>query len=462
MSGSEINSKAFQHAQLRSEFVRVQALLAVFGFLLALVVVRGIASLSEGHRGETWPFAVLLALMTANEVGWLRFLKRALATGREILAATWTAGIFIESLLPTIGIFLLLYTTFPGPQRALSSPAVAVYFLFILLSTLHLNIELSRWAGVFAALGYVCVSVYAFLKFPDATAGSQVLAYGTSFAYAVLLLLAGFAAGEVARQLRMHVLAALDEAENRARIAAFEHDLGIARSIQQGLLPKKPPQIEGFDIAGWNRPADETGGDYFDWQQLPDGNLAVTVADVTGHGIGPALGMSACRAYARAGLVIEPDPQAFLGRLNRLLYQDLPAEKFVTLAAGLLNPVSASLQLISAGHGPLLFYSAADDRFECRDAQGPPLGLLPHFGYGRPHVLQFNPGDILVLVTDGFIEWSNPDDEDFGQKRVTDVVRANRDKPCETIIAELYQSILKFTGSARQPDDLTAVVVKRL
>src|SRR5690242_9829212 len=153
MTDSEIHSPAFQRAQLRSECVRVQALLAVFGFLLALVVLRGIASLSQGHRGEAWPFAVLLALMTANEVGWLRFVKKAIATGREILTATWTAGVFIESLLPTIVIFLLLHSTFIGPSRALTSPAVLVYLLFILLSTLHLNPGLSRWAGVFSAAG---------------------------------------------------------------------------------------------------------------------------------------------------------------------------------------------------------------------------------------------------------------------------------------------------------------------
>src|SRR5262249_45791339 len=160
----------------------------------------------------------------------------------------------------------------------------------------------------------------AFLLFPDAAAGQKVLVYSTSFAYTAFLLIGGFAGGAVANQIRLHVLAALHEAESRARI---ERDLDLARSIQQGLLPKAPPRIDGFGIGGGNQPADETGGDYFDWQQLTDGRIAVTVADVTGHGIGPALGMTGCRAYARAAFVTEPDLRSFLARLNQHLYEDL-------------------------------------------------------------------------------------------------------------------------------------------
>jgi serine phosphatase RsbU (regulator of sigma subunit) len=257
-------------------------------------------------------------------------------------------------------------------------------------------------------------------------------------------------------------VAALDEADNRARLAQFEHDLGIARSIQQGLLPGTAPQVDGFDIAGWNRPADQTGGDYFDWQQVADGRVAVTVADVTGHGIGPALCMAGCRAYARAGFATETDLGNFLTRLNHLLYEDLPAEKFVTLAAGLLNPREATLHLISAGHGPLLFFSSAEDRFHRYDAQGVPLGLLPHANYCCAKVLTFAPGDILVLLTDGFTEWANTEDEDFGENRLQDVIRACRNKPSAAIIADLYSAVRSFAGPTQQLDDLTAVVVKRI
>ena len=85
----------------------------------------------------------------------------------------------------------------------------------------------------------------------------------------------------------------------------MNHDLDIARSIQQDLLPAQSPSLENFDVAGWNEPANQTGGDYFDWQTLPDGRLAISLGDATGHGIGPALVSALCRAYARASLVVD-------------------------------------------------------------------------------------------------------------------------------------------------------------
>jgi serine phosphatase RsbU (regulator of sigma subunit) len=461
MIDSDIKSQSFHRAELRSECVRVKALLGVFAGLLALVLIRGITSLAEGRGGVAWPFVLLLAGVTGYEMAWLRFVKRAIATSRDVSRASWTANIFVESLLPTAALLLEIHTAVIGPHRALSSPVGLAFFLLIILSTLHLDPQLSQLTGGLTAAGYAAVSIYTFLLFPEVAAGEKVWVYGTSFAFAGLLLLAGFAAGAVALQIREHVVAALHELESRAKIAALEHDLNIARSIQQGLLPKTPPQIDGFDIAGWNQPADETGGDYYDWQQLPDGRLAVTVADVTGHGIGPALGMAACRAYARAGLTTDTDLEIFLGHLNQLLYQDLPPEKFVTLAAGVLNPSDATLHLISAGHGPLLFYSSQEDRFCIQDAQGPPLGLLPCCNYGHPEVLKFTRGDILVLVTDGFIEWANANDEDFGQNRLEEVIRTNSDMPAAKIISEMYSAVIKFAGSMPQLDDLTALVVKR-
>jgi len=188
----------------------------------------------------------------------------------------------------------------------------------------------------------------------------------------------------------------------------------------------------------------------------------VTVADVTGHGIGSALMMSACRAYARAGLATEPDVQKLLHHLNPLLHHDLPEEKFVTLVAALLDPQYAAGQLISAGHGPLLFYSAAQDSFRSYEAQGPPLGLLPRMPYGGPEGLKFERGDILVLVTDGFIEFADPADEQFGADRVQEVIRANRDKSPQEMISELHSAVVRFAAGAPQLDDLTALVVKKV
>jgi serine phosphatase RsbU (regulator of sigma subunit) len=303
--------------------------------------------------------------------------------------------------------------------------------------------------------------VYVFVSFPEVAAGQAVRLYSTCFSTAAVLLLGGIAAASVADQIQQYVLTTIRDAEVRAKIDQLEHDLSIARSIQQGLLPKSQPEIEGFDIAGWNQPADETGGDYFDWQEVPDG-LVVSIADVTGHGIGPALCMASCRSYARAIFAAQPDLRSALIDLNGLLYEDLPAERFVTFAAGLLDPKSATLDLISAGHGPLLFYLSREKRFRSYDAQGLPLGLLPEPPYGAPQTLKFSPGDILALFTDGFIEWANSQGEEFGQNHLKEVIRNHADQPTASIIAALYSALVAFAGPTPQHDDLTVLLVKRL
>ncbi len=251
----------------------------------------------------------------------------------------------------------------------------------------------------------------------------------------------------------------LEEYATKQRI---ERDLNIARTIQQGLLPKEQPRVPGFDVAGWNRPADLTGGDYYDFMSLDDGGLAITIADVTGHGIGPALVVSETRALYRAVVRQAHDLAAAADQVQALLAQDLPEGRFVTAFFGVLDPARSAVRYVSAGQGPILAYSAATGEFVDLPTQGLPLGIVPELPY-EPTVEQpLAPGDMLVLLTDGFFEWSNPAGEQFGTRRVHDVVHAHRAAPAEQLIALLYDAVVEFAAGSPQADDLTAVIVKRL
>jgi serine phosphatase RsbU (regulator of sigma subunit) len=247
------------------------------------------------------------------------------------------------------------------------------------------------------------------------------------------------------------------ETANRARM---EHDLEIARSIQQGLLPRQLLDIEGFDIAGWNQPADQTGGDYFDWQETHDGRVAISLADVTGHGIGPALVTAVCRAYSRANISTETDLGTVIDRINNMLVEDLPTERFVTFVVALFDPANSKVQLLSAGHGPILLYTASDDSIQDFDADDIPLGLAPNIGYGPAQEIILNSGDMLVLITDGFFEWTNDEREMFGLTRLQETIRKYKDLPAKEIISKLYKEVIKFVDGAKQQDDLTAVILK--
>ena len=199
--------------------------------------------------------------------------------------------------------------------------------------------------------------------------------------------------------LRSHVDRLAVEKAERQRI---EHDLDIARRIQQGLLPTAKPELPDYDIAGWSRAADKTGGDYYDWQQMPDGRILISLADVSGHGIGPALVAAVCRAYARASVSANnQDLAPMVDRLNGLLVDDMPEGRFVTFVGVLLDPQSHRAQMISAGHGPLFRCVAVGGRLIESDADGLPLGLFSGNEYGPANDFALEPGDSIVLVTDG-------------------------------------------------------------
>jgi phosphoserine phosphatase len=268
--------------------------------------------------------------------------------------------------------------------------------------------------------------------------------------------LAGFLGGQAGVAVQRQLL--LGHYAEKQRI---ERDLSIARDIQQRLLPEGPPTVPGFDIAGWNRPADQTGGDYFDFIPLPGGGLAFTIADATGHGIGPALVVSETRALFRALLTPDAALVPLVMRLNDLLSADLPEGRFVTAFFGIVAPHGDDVRFVSAGQGPILALRAATGAVEEFESHGLPLGLMPEMGYEAETTVPLAPGDMLVLLTDGFYEWQRADGDQLGMERVCDLLRRHRDLPACELIQTIRAAVEEFAAGTPQADDLTAVIVKR-
>jgi len=242
----------------------------------------------------------------------------------------------------------------------------------------------------------------------------------------------------------------------------MRRDLEVAREIQQALLPRTPPEMPGWDVAGWTRPADETGGDCYDWLRLADGALALLIGDATGHGIGPALISSEARALVRGTVTQTTDLARLVPHVNDLLGEDLREGTFVTAFIGLLDPRDGRIDYTSAGHGPILEFDAATGAITEHPTHGTPLGLFPGMEYDPPSRIELEPGDMLLLFTDGFLEWSRADGEQFGPERLAEVVRRLRDRPAAEIIAAVYEAVVAFAAGTPQADDCTAVIVKRL
>ena len=458
MSFKDIESKTFHHATLNSEWYRIVCLLAVLGALMAYTIARGITV--DGF-GLLWVQTLVIALVVGHELVVLSAVRRALRDGRDVPSATWVINVIVESQLPTLALFLLLTSHWMTPYQALVAPAVLVYLLFIILSTLRLSPSLSLLTGTMSALGYLFVVFYVEATFQSSRAELGGFPLKLYVVYAGVILAGGIVAAIVAGQIRGYVTAALKEAELQRQLGEVKHDLDIARSIQQGLLPAQPPRLEDFEIAGWNQPADQTGGDYFDWQVLPDGRIAISLGDATGHGIGPALVSASCRAYARASLLASNGKDGLLNRLNTLLTDDLPANRFVTFAVVFLDAPASRVKILSAGHGPILWYKRESDRIENLEAQGIPLGMIAEVEYSQANERILAPGDLLMLVTDGFYEWEDTRGEQFGVGRLETVIRQSHDCNAETMIERLRQAVEAFCGGTKQQDDLTAIVIKR-
>ena len=459
MSKDAIQSEAFHRATLKSESYRVTGFLVLLAAIAVFVVARAIAT---GQHLLLVFQGLFLLLVIAHEVLMLRAVRRELNEEKDVRPEAWVFNVCLESQIPTVALLILLLSGsgFAGVQ-VLVAPAILVYFLLIILSTLRLRPMLTLLTGILSAGGYLLVTFYILLRFQSSGIQTGPFSLNIFLIYAASIVIAGILAAIVSSQIRSYVKAALREAKLQSELQQINHDLDIARSIQQGLLPSRSPELEDFEIAGWNQPADQTGGDYFDWQKLPDGRLAISLADATGHGIGPALVSSLCRAYARASFLANDAQNHFLERLNSLLADDLSSNRFVTFAVMFLDPKTSEVKVLSAGHGPILWYQRASNELKKLDAQGIPLGMIAGVKYEDSGVQCLDQGDMIVVVTDGFYEWENPQGEEFGISRLEETIQDARNCSADEVIERLRTAVKEFTKGTRQNDDLTAVVLKR-
>lgn len=238
-----------------------------------------------------------------------------------------------------------------------------------------------------------------------------------------------------------------------------ETELRIARKIQQGLVSKAPPALAGFDIAGASYSAVETGGDYFDFFPLLDSCQGIVVADASGHGLGPALLITETRAYVRAFALTSEDIGRIVALVNRRLAEDV-GDNFVTLFFARLDPRTRSFVYTSAGHpgGCILDSSGTAKAF--LKSTAPPLGIVPDGDFPIAPGITLQPGDVVLLLTDGVVEARAPDGIPFGLQRAIDVVRVYQSDAAAQIVDNLYHAVRAFSHNDSQVDDITAVVIK--
>jgi phosphoserine phosphatase RsbU/P len=238
-----------------------------------------------------------------------------------------------------------------------------------------------------------------------------------------------------------------------------EQDLQLARSVQQAFLPSKHPDSPGYDFYHFYLPADQIGGDYFDYIPLADGRVAIIVADVVGHGVAAAMLMAKLSAETRFLLASQPNAATAITKLNQHI-ADLGVEKFVTLLCLILDPPTGNVDIVNAGHMAPLWLRANGAVEEPGDeAAGVPIGIIDGFEYDLASI-QIAPGDRLILYTDGINEAPALDGSMFGSDRLHQLVTQSLGS-LQATGDQIIADVRRFIAGTQQADDMCLVIIGR-
>ncbi|MGH2405535.1 MAG: SpoIIE family protein phosphatase [bacterium] len=243
-----------------------------------------------------------------------------------------------------------------------------------------------------------------------------------------------------------------EELQEKERMS---EELRLAREIQARLQPAESPAIDGWEIFGASSPCREIGGDYYDFIRRPDGQLVIAAGDVAGKGAGAAILMASLHAAVR----IESQNGASVGEImreiNRYMQENSPADKFLTLFYAKLDPETGRLEYSNAGHPPPLLARCSGEIIPL-EAGGVPLGIFPDVAFEQQSIV-LEPGDTLVLYTDGIREAMREDGEEFGESRLVDCLTGNLDSSAADLGERIESALEAFVPT----DDRTLVIVKR-
>jgi len=238
----------------------------------------------------------------------------------------------------------------------------------------------------------------------------------------------------------------------------MEQELALGREIQSRLLPSAPVDVRGVELGALSLPCYEVGGDYFDFLELPDGDLGLAIGDVSGKGVSAALIMSSVQAALRVAAPIEDDLARLVARLNALIFRSATGRKYATFFFARYTPSSGVLRYVNAGHNPP--YIIAGSVLTEIGSTGRPIGLLPESSYSEG-TIELPPGSTLFLYTDGLNEAADPDETEFGNARLRELFLSQSGAATNEIPSRVLDAVTAFERGAKPTDDKTIVVMRR-
>ena len=234
-------------------------------------------------------------------------------------------------------------------------------------------------------------------------------------------------------------------------------ELEVARELQQALLPTNPPDIEGYTVAFSSATANTIGGDYYDFLATPDGRVAVVIGDASGHGIAAGILMAISNSILKLAIDLDPTPSSVASLMNRVLYQTGGTRDFMTLFLGILDPTPGRLEYISVGH-PYPLLRRGSGAISELGSGSLPLGIRKTID-PTPGVATLEPGDLVVMVTDGIPEAVNPEGQTFGFDRLLELVSEGGGP--DEVHRRIVSALGEFTAGTAPHDDWSLLVLRR-
>jgi sigma-B regulation protein RsbU (phosphoserine phosphatase) len=247
--------------------------------------------------------------------------------------------------------------------------------------------------------------------------------------------------------------------EEERSLFKIQQELKLASQIQADLLPKSPPTLAGYDIAGATFPARAIGGDYYDFIPLSETKVAVALGDVSGKGLTAALLMANLQASLRSHTYMANSVKDCVAKVNRHIFQSTSPEKFATLFYGILDTRTHALIYCNAGHEPPILINKDGEPARLKDG-GTVIGIADSFEFQEVAV-PLQVGDMLVAFSDGVTEAMSDEREQFGEQRLTNLLKQNVGAPSGKLVDEIVRAVKSHAGQAPQHDDITTIVLRR-
>lgn len=448
-----------QESLLRARLATVRELDAALGRPIA---ERTIVNLAIMVRTSDPAVARVIASLDHEEVGQRHDMSTSAArtTGWELLSVEETPGPDAEE--PVVRAYVPIRDATGAPIAVMRLDADQRYFDALIVEAVIAAILIFVIAMTFSMLFTAKFSRQMARPVETLVGGMDAVAAGN---LAVRVPEPG-TLNEMDR-LSNHFNTMVGDLRDRVRM---QRDVSTAAEVQVRLLPRRQPDVEGYEIHGGTKYCSEAGGDYFDYLEMRSSatggdersdQLGIIVADVSGHGLGSALLMTAIRAVLRSAILDRgSDLVDAVSSVNRQMLHDEGGGAFVTMFAGVLDRTEHTLAWLSAGHDPVLVYRRATDSTEMLQATGVPLGVIDDDAVAGT-TIRLDPGDIIVIGTDGVSQARDSEGMFYGFDRMTALIRKLADASADEIWRRLFDDVSRFEDAPSNDDDMTAVVIKR-